>query len=94
MNIAAIVLIKSAPAAISTLAAEVAGLNGVSEAHSVAGSDVDVVAIVKVPDHESIATVVTEGIAKLDGVLDTTTMIAFRSYSEADLDAVYEGFGD
>ena len=48
---------------------------GVREAHSVAGSDVDLVAIVAVPDHEAIATTVTERISKLDGVLNTTTMI-------------------
>ncbi len=94
MNIAAIVLIRAAPATISTLGAEVAGLDGVSEAHSVAAADVDLVAIVKVPDHEGVASVVTEGISPLDGGVDTTAMIAFRSYSEADLDALYEGFGD
>lgn len=94
MTIAAIVLIKAEPAAISRLGSEVAGLDGVSEAHSVAGGDVDLVAIVKVPDHEGVARVVTEGIAQLEGVVDTATMIAFRSYSDADLDAVYEGFGD
>jgi hypothetical protein len=35
---------------------------------------------------------VTEHISKLDGVLNTTTMIAFRQYSTAELDASYDDF--
>ena len=44
--------------------------------------------------HCVFATTVTERIAKLDGITNTTTMIAFRSYSSDQLDASYEGFGD
>ena len=36
----------------------------------------------------------TEKIVKVDGVLDTRTMIAFRSFSDSQLEAGYEGFGD
>lgn len=90
--ITAFVLIEARPDAIADLGHALADTAGVREAHSVAGSDVDLVAIIAVPDHEAIATAVTERISKLDGVLDTTTMIAFRQYSTAALDAAYEGF--
>lgn len=90
----AFVLIKARPDAIAELAPALAAIDGVREAHSVAGSEIDVVAIITVPDHGAIADVVTEKIAKLPGILDTQTMIAFRSFSEAQLDATYEGFGD
>ena len=92
--ITAFVLIGAAPEAIADLAPALADIDGVREAHSVAGGDTDLIAVVRVPTHQDIATVVTERIAKLPGVTSTGTMIAFRSYSDADLDAVYEGFGD
>ena len=91
--ITAFVLIEAEPDAIAGLGQALADTEGVREAHSVAGSDTDLVAIVVVPDHEAIATTVTERISKLSGIIDTTTLIAFRSYSSEQLDASYEGFG-
>ncbi len=90
--ITAFVMIEARPDAIAELGHALADTPGVRETHSVAGSDVDLIAILAVPDHEGVATAVTERISKLDGVLNTTTMIAFRQYSTAELDAAYEGF--
>ena len=45
-------------------------------------------------DHAAIADVVTDEIVKVDGVVDTQTMIAFRSFSDEQIDAALEGFGD
>lgn len=92
MPIVAIVLIEAQPARIADLASELVALDGVQQVHSVAGGDVDLVVIVHAQDHEGIAEVVTERIAKLNGILKTKTLIAFRSYSDADLDAAYDGF--
>lgn len=92
--ITAFVLIGAAPDSIADLAPAVAEIDGVREAHSVAGGNTDLVAVLRVPDHEAIATTVTERIARLPGVASTSTMIAFRSYSADQLDAGYEGFGD
>ena len=94
MGITAIVLIEAEPDAISELGPRLTEIDGVAEAHSVAGGDIDLVAVVKVSDHESIARVVTEHLSKLDGIRTTNTLIAFRSYSAEALDAAYEGFGD
>ncbi len=90
--ITAFVLIEARADAIATLGAALADVEGVREAHSVAGSDVDLVATLAVRDHEAIATAVTERIAVLDGVVNTTTMIAFRRYSTTELDAAYGDF--
>lgn len=92
--ITAFVLIQARPDAIAELGQALADTDGVKEAHSVAGSDTDLVAIVQVTDHEAVATTVTDRVAKLEGIINTTTMIAFRSYSSEQLDASYEGFGD
>lgn len=91
--ITAFVLIAAQPDAIAELGQALADTEGVREAHSVAGSETDLVAVVAVPDHEAVASTVTERIAKLPGILSTTTMIAFRSFSSQELDASYEGFG-
>jgi len=45
--------------------------------------------VVRVRDHEQIAEVVTGGINKVPGVLETETHIAFRAYSRHDLDAAF-----
>jgi DNA-binding Lrp family transcriptional regulator len=92
MSVAAIVLIEALPARIADLAAELVAIDGVREVHSVAGGDTDIVAIVHARDHEGIAATVTEAMAKLEGIIKTKTLIAFRSYSESDLDAAYDGF--
>ena len=46
-------------------------------------------AIVRVPDHEQLADVVTGQIGSLPGVARTQTMVAFAAYSRHDLDALF-----
>jgi DNA-binding Lrp family transcriptional regulator len=83
--ITAIVLIDAEPQRIGALAEELADLRGVQEVYSVTGQH-DVVAIVRVGDHEDLATVVTDGIARLDGIRRTRSLVAFRVYRDADYD--------
>ncbi|HKA92852.1 MAG TPA: Lrp/AsnC ligand binding domain-containing protein [Acidimicrobiia bacterium] len=83
----AIVLITAEPARIATLASDIADLDGVSAAYSVAG-DEDIVVTVRVSDHEALADLVTGSIAAQPGVLRTRTLIAFRVYSRADLESI------
>ena len=82
----AIVMIDAQASAIPETAQAVADVDGVTEVYSCAG-DVDLIAIVKVRDHQSIAEVVTQRINKVPGVMNTATHIAFQSYSSADIDA-------
>lgn len=92
--IGAFVLITADPDRIDELGDELADLPEVREAHSVAGSEVDLVAVLAISDHEALADVVTKHIAKLPGIRETRTLISFRRYSEADIDAAFEGLGD
>jgi DNA-binding Lrp family transcriptional regulator len=87
--VTAFVLIDAAPARVAGLAEEVAAVEGVAEAYSVAGH-ADVVAVVRVRRLEELAEVVTQGLHRLDGVEDTRTLVAFRSYSKRDLEAIWE----
>lgn len=82
----AIVLIDAEADRIQEAAQAVADLAGVDKVYSCAG-DVDLIAVVRVRDHEQIAEVVTGGINRVDGVSRTVTHIAFRSYSSSDVDA-------
>lgn len=84
--ITAIVLIHAEASRIPETAQAVADLEGVAEVYSCAG-DVDLIAIVRVRDHEQIAQVVTGAVDKVPGVAKTTTHIAFKSYSRADIEA-------
>jgi DNA-binding Lrp family transcriptional regulator len=82
--VTAFVLVDADPAGIATLGAALAALDGVTEVYSVTG-DEDLLAVLRVEDHEQVARVVTEHIAALDGILRTRTMIAFRQYDPADI---------
>lgn len=84
----AFVLIHAQPDRIADLASEIADVEGVSEVYSVTG-DLDLVSVVRVREHEQLAEVVTRRIAQLEGIVHTTTMIAFQAYSRHDLDAMW-----
>jgi DNA-binding Lrp family transcriptional regulator len=87
--VTAFVLIDAEPARAAELAEEVAAIEGVAEAYSVAGH-ADIVAIIRVRQIEELAQVVTGRLAGLPGVLDTRTLVAFQSYSRKDLDEMWE----
>ncbi|KRE37249.1 AsnC family transcriptional regulator [Janibacter sp. Soil728] len=86
--ITAIVLIHAETARIPEVAETVAGIDGVSEVYSVAG-DADLIAMVRVHQHEDLDDVIAGRLNKVDGIVDTSTQIAFRAYSKHDLDAAF-----
>jgi DNA-binding Lrp family transcriptional regulator len=87
--IRAFVLINARADRIKALGDELVAVPGVTEAHSIAGH-IDLVAVIAAPTHEAIADIVTGGISTLDGIESTETLISFRTYSSAQLDAVFE----
>jgi DNA-binding Lrp family transcriptional regulator len=87
--ISAIVLIKVEVARIPEAAQQIAEINGVREVYSVTG-DVDLVAVVQVSRHEDFHDVIADRLNKVPGVLETNTHIAFRTYSEEDLEAGFD----
>ena len=86
--ITAIVFVEADTARITQVAGEIAALPGVTEVYSVTGT-IDLVVIVRVRDNEAVADVVADRLNKVDGVLDTETHIAFKSYSRHDLEAAF-----
>jgi DNA-binding Lrp family transcriptional regulator len=86
--ITAIVFIKADVARLPEVAAEIAGLEGVSEVYSVTGQ-IDLIAMVRVRTHDEVATVVADRLNKVAFVQSTETHIAFRTYSAHDLQAAF-----
>ena len=87
--ITTIVLIRVDPTLIPTAANMLAGVEGVTEVYSVSG-DWDLVAIVRVPQYDQIAHVVTEVFPTVPGIQRTQTLTAFRAYSRKDLQQAWD----
>ena len=87
--ITAIVSIVVEPSRIPEVAEAVVDIQGIEQVYSVTG-DVDLIAVARVRAHEDLATVIADSLSKVDGVLDTTTNIAFKTYSTRDLDAAFD----
>ena len=86
--ITAIVLIKTDVDAIPEVAEKIAGLPGVSEVYSVTG-EYDLIAMVRVREHDQLADVIPGNINKVQGVSATVTHVSFRTYSAHDLEAAF-----
>lgn len=86
--ITAIVFVQADVARIPEVATAIADLPGVTEVYSVTGT-IDLIALVRVRDHDAIAEVVADRLNKVPGVVDTETHIAFKAYSRHDLDAAF-----
>ncbi|MCU0624613.1 MAG: Lrp/AsnC ligand binding domain-containing protein [Gemmatimonadaceae bacterium] len=87
--ITTIVLVKADPKQIPETATALAGIDGVREVYSVSG-EWDLVVIVRVPEYEHIARVVTEQFPQVKGIERTQTLTAFRAYSRRDLEQAWD----
>ncbi|GAB2595099.1 Lrp/AsnC ligand binding domain-containing protein [Streptomyces capparidis] len=86
--ITAIVLVKTNVDRIPEIAESIAALDGVSEVYSVTGA-YDLVAMVRVRNHEDLADIIPGRLNKVPGVTYTETHVAFRTYSQHDLEAAF-----
>jgi DNA-binding Lrp family transcriptional regulator len=73
---------------INTVAEQLVSISGVSEVYSIGGR-YDLVAIIRVRHNEDLADVVTDHIRKIEGILKTETLLAFRAYSRHDLEGLF-----
>ena len=86
--VTAVVLIKVERQQINDVAQELVGMNGVAEVYSVGGR-YDLVAIIRVKTNEQMANLVTNQMLALTGIAETETLIAFRAYSQHDLESMF-----
>jgi DNA-binding Lrp family transcriptional regulator len=86
--VSAIVLIECAKGAINQTAEKLTDIPGITEVYSVAGR-VDLVAVIRVADNESLARIVTNQMLNVPGITRTETLIAFRVFSRHDLESMF-----
>lgn len=86
--VTAIVMVSARVDRIPEVAAALADLEGVTEVYSVTG-EIDLIAIVRVREHDQLADVIADRLNKVPGVEATRTHIAFRTYSRHDLEAAF-----
>ncbi|GGM03423.1 Lrp/AsnC family transcriptional regulator [Deinococcus aerophilus] len=87
--VTAIVMVQADRSRVQETAEALAGIPSVREVYSVTG-EWDIVAILKLAEYDQLDNVVTGHLRKVEGILRTQTMLAFRTYNEALLD---QGFG-
>ncbi|MGP3975154.1 Lrp/AsnC family transcriptional regulator [Streptomyces sp. 8N114] len=86
--ITSIVLIRTSTERIPEIAEQIAAIEGVSEVYSVTGAH-DLIAMVRVAQHDDLADIIPGRISKVPGVQSTETHIAFRTYSQHDLETAF-----
>ena len=86
--VTAMVLINTDRYKVNYVAEKLTAVKGISEVYSVAGA-YDLVAVIRVATNEELADVVTAQIIKIDGIVRTETLIAFRAFSRHDLESMF-----
>lgn len=84
--VTALCFIEVEPGLVNEVGEQIARMPEARTVYSVTGH-LDIVAIIEVPNVESIATVVTDRISSIPGIVTTETHVAFRTYRSDDLDA-------
>jgi DNA-binding Lrp family transcriptional regulator len=87
--VTAFILINVERPRLKSIADDLLAIDGIAEVYSVAGP-FDMVAIVRVKEHEQLSDLVTEKIGALEGITDTETLIAFRAFSKKDLGMLWD----
>jgi len=86
--VTAIVLINTTHGHINSVAEALVKMEGVSEVYSVGGRH-DLVAIIRVNSNEKMADLVTNSMLQLPNIEKTETLIAFKAFSQHDLERMF-----
>jgi len=73
---------------ITDIAEEPAEIPEISEVYSVTGI-YDLVAIVRTKTNDDVAELVTNRLGTIDGIEETDTMLAFKTFSQHDLESMF-----
>ncbi|GAA2036123.1 Lrp/AsnC ligand binding domain-containing protein [Yaniella flava] len=86
--VTAFVMIKTDTNRIPEIANDLADKEGITQVYSVTGHW-DLIAMVRVREFDQLEDVISDRLSKVSGIRDTETLLAFRAYSQHDLE---EGF--
>jgi DNA-binding Lrp family transcriptional regulator len=84
----AIILIRAERGRVKPVAQHLMSIEGVSEVFSVAGR-FDLVAVLRARSNEHVEEIVTQAVQGSEGITDTETLLAFRTYQQSDLEAAF-----
>lgn len=86
--VTALVLLTVARDKVNSVAEKLADLEGITEVYSLAGR-YDLAVIIRVKDNDQLAEVVTNHMLKVQGILTSETLVAFRVHSRHDLESMF-----
>ena len=82
--ITAIILINTERNRVNSVGAQLASIEGVDEVYSVSGR-YDLIAIIRIREIEDLAQLATEKLSRIDGIMNTESMVAFKKISPLDI---------
>ena len=85
----AFVMIKAEPRKIAEIAQTIANMANVAEVYSVTG-DFDILVVLHMAEYEQLADAVPDGLSRIEGILQTNTVLAFRRFSSKDLETAWD----
>jgi len=86
--VTAIELLKVERKKIQEVADQLLSIDGIAEVYSVSGR-YDLVSIIRAKDNDTLAEIVTNHTLKIDYILESETLFAFRCYSKHDLERMF-----
>ena len=89
--ITAIVMINCEVGKVHSVAESLIDLDGVAEVYSVSG-EYDIMVLIRVKEYDSLASLVAQDMAGIDGVTKTNTHMAFRCYSKHDMEKMWSEY--
>lgn len=85
----AIILINAERTKINSVGEQLVGLAGITEVYSVSGR-FDLVAIIRLPHADDLAELMTEKVIKVEGIIKTESMVAFKTLTKQDVASMFE----
>jgi DNA-binding Lrp family transcriptional regulator len=86
--VTALVLLNVSRDKVNAVAESLADMEGISEVYSIAGR-YDLAVIIRAKDNDQLAELVTSHMLKVEGILKSETLIAFRVHSRHDLESMF-----
>ena len=86
--VTALVLLNVERSRVNSVAETLAEMEGITEVYSIAGR-YDLAVIIRAKDNDQLAELVTSHMLKVDGILKSETLVAFRVHSRHDLESMF-----
>ncbi len=86
--VTALVLLTVSRDRVNEIAEKLSDMEGISEVYSIAGR-YDLAVIIRARDNDQLADIVTHHMLKVEGIITSETLVAFRVYSKHDLEGMF-----